>query len=449
MNIVIRPGSINHTNFRRLIHITLLLLFLHLTVLQQIIQAQFAGGDGTKENPYQITNWFGLDTLRYFTNTAGKGKFLQLMNDLDSTTEGYDIMVRDSNGTLVNDGMGWSPLCVSSSAVYGFSGNLDGKGYHVNDLQFNHNQFTYAGLFGIISENGTIKDLAVERATIKSLYSSGGLAGANSGTIINSSFSGTVSGNSNIGLLTGINRGLISNCYTCGVVGSISTNPQWIGGLVGLNDKNGIVSNCYAKANVSGFAYTGGLIGLDRGNIEYCYCTGTVSGTIYIGSLIGSSGGKYTSCFCDGPPAVGSTTTPDGIFVKTPEELKVRSTFTDWDFTLVWDIKTGDSISFPFLRTVPQEPPPGISKNNTRIILKSNLQRIPARLYAYKSGPILRLSNSFPHDTFFTLFDFYGRKIVSGALEGDVCTVGTLAKSSYILKIGENGNRCLITIVGK
>jgi hypothetical protein len=89
-----------------------------------------------------------------------------------------------------------------------------------------------------------------------------------------------------------------------------------IGGIVGYNSKD--ISNSYFVGSINGTKNTGGISGLDSGNIVSSYYSNSISG------LTNRNGeGKYVS------------------------ELKMKSTFVDWDFDNVWNID--EEKSFPSL----------------------------------------------------------------------------------------------------
>ena len=87
----------------------------------------------------------------------------------------------------------------------------------------------------------------------------------NLGTIRNVYSTATVTGQHNVGLITGYNNGLIDNTYNIGSVDG-QTN---IGGLVGLND--GQVTSGYSSSDVFGISNVGGVIGYSDGIVAYLY----------------------------------------------------------------------------------------------------------------------------------------------------------------------------------
>jgi hypothetical protein len=89
-----------------------------------------------------------------------------------------------------------------------------------------------------------------------------------------------------------------------------STADTIVGGLIGYDEFNGIIENCYSKANITvdaAGAYVGGLFGLSStGLIESCFSKGNVrattsSNSVYAGGLAGE-GLEITikNCFATG-----------------------------------------------------------------------------------------------------------------------------------------------------
>ena len=89
---------------------------------QQVFAAEntteFAGGDGTEGNPYQVSTAEQLDNVRnyldaYFIQTAD-------IDLTEATAEG---------GTFYNDGSGWSPIGTNRNTP--FAGSYDGGGHRI------------------------------------------------------------------------------------------------------------------------------------------------------------------------------------------------------------------------------------------------------------------------------------------------------------------------------
>jgi hypothetical protein len=171
-----------------------------------------------------------------------------------------------------------------------------------------------------ISESDVSLDVNISQPDISLNSYVGGIAGSNSGTIRQSSYSGTfylsfagVSPFANTGGIAGENTGTIETCYAAPVI-TINTDTTsgqhylYTGGLAGAN--TGTLRNSYAACEIgitvtttsagTKNIYSGGVAGSrgqsasSGGAIEKCYAAGSlqisINGTINSYDLIRSSG---------------------------------------------------------------------------------------------------------------------------------------------------------------
>jgi len=240
------------------------------------------------------------------------------------------------------------------------AGEFDGNGHKISGLNLDFDSVSAVGLFGYLAPGGEVTRLAVENANIAGNLSIGGIVGINYGSVSDSCFAGTITGEDYIGGLVAFSWGTVSSCYSTGSV----TGNQYIGGLVGLNE--GAVNDSYCTGSVIGDRAIGGLLGWNReGTVSMCYATGSVtpSGACHAG-LVCWNGGTIYSSFWD----TESTRQPtsNGGTGKTTAEMKRIATFSDtatdgldesWDITPVvagennaaytWNIVDGQT--YPFL----------------------------------------------------------------------------------------------------
>jgi len=115
------------------------------------------------------------------------------------------------------------------------------------------------------------------------------------------------------------------------------TGDDQVGGLVGYS-YFGTITQSYATGKVTGDDQVGGLVGHScLGTITQSYSTGKVTGEDQVGGLVGINyGGSVKKSYWD-------TQTSDqdsGVrgTGKTSAEMKVQTTYSDWDFTSVWNI---------------------------------------------------------------------------------------------------------------
>ena len=195
-----------------------------------------------------------------------------------------------------------APVSGDSTYVTGtFTGTFDGGGFTISGLT--------KPLFDVIdgdesSPDTTISDLTLVAAPVEGNPAVGGVTGQ--GILANDSIVGTVidnvhvsgevngSGLGTTGGLVGANGGTISNSSAIGNVGG--TND--VGGLVGAN--GGTISNSYATGDVTASeSYVGGLVGYSGGTITNSYATGDVDGTYMVGGLVGYSSGTITNSYAN------------------------------------------------------------------------------------------------------------------------------------------------------
>ena len=253
-------------------------------------------GDGSIENPYQISNadelyWFAAlvigDKSVSGITIANPKSCAKLMNDI-TVNEG----VLDASGNL-NSGkpfIEWTPI----GNQMPYSGTFDGQGHTVSGLYLDNTGTSYVGLFGI--NCGTIQNVGVVDSYFNGEDYVGGVCGMNwhDGT-------------------EGIMSVTISNCYNTGAV----NGRRYVGGVCGYNKistgddgKQALITDCYNTGKVSGYIGVGGVCGknypmLDYGNsstsIMNCYNTGAVSGDYYVGGVCGDN--SYDT-YIETPPSV-------------------------------------------------------------------------------------------------------------------------------------------------
>ncbi len=202
-----------------------------------------------------------------------------------------------------------------------FAGVFDGKDHEISGVTITESG-SNQGLFRYLQEDAVIKNLRIS-GEIKPSGSKGivgGLVGNNKGSIEHCHFSGTVKGDSNIGGLVGINEatGTISNAT---VKGSVTGN-HFTGGIVGQNlgtilkstnaaEINTAIADSvvnvegvnWAKINstenISAHTDTGGITGYSSGYIQDCINRGPVGYTYMgynVGGVVGRQSGYLSNC---------------------------------------------------------------------------------------------------------------------------------------------------------
>ena len=216
----------------------------------------------------------------------------------------------------------WTPVGTTSANSY--TGTFDGNNHTIRGLTVKGSD-EYAGLFGYIGKDGTVKNVKLADVKITSDYQYayvGGVAGNNDGAIENCSVSGSVSGNSTYNSVGGVVGyqwgGSITGCSSSATVQGTGS----VGGVAGQTNSGATLTACYSTGNVtlesnnSDNNYAGGVVGVNGSStLTACYATGSVTGTgtgsgsIYVGGVTGdNASGTLTACY----HAKGTVSGPDG-----------------------------------------------------------------------------------------------------------------------------------------
>ena len=254
---------------------------------------------------YEVYNAEGLKNIAELVNEEWKlGINITLTDNIDLT----DI--------------DWTPIGKDDNKAY--TGTFDGNGKTITGLTVT-GSYKYAGLFGDIDENGTVKNVVLEGVQITSDNSSGyagGVAGDSWGTIENCSVSGSVSGTTFAGGVVGSQwGGSITGCNSSATVKGVI----FAGGIAGETNSGASLTGCYATGDVTvendgtNNSHAGGVVGYNGGGtLTACYATGSVtgsgSGTIYVGGVTGSNNlGILTACYHAKGDVSGPTGTTGGV----------------------------------------------------------------------------------------------------------------------------------------
>ena len=271
--------------------------------------------------------------------------------------------------------------------------NISGNFPYANDLL----PVSIGGLIGVAHNNVTVMNShTTGDISIDISADVGGLVGTSRGiTITNSSATGNVStifqtyigfpaimGGSAGGLIGRIIawgdvvRAIITLSYTTGNV-----SGRWVGGLVGGQGQRAIleITNSYTTGDVFADPFNswnrgadaGGFVGSGNGIIlNNSYVGGIISATgeldIFVGGIAGRgqiipphpSSVYYNSEGTNIPLANASDFALrqlTGVKSVSSAELRIQSTFVDWDFEEIWGINPNINDGMPFLRAFHQE----------------------------------------------------------------------------------------------
>ena len=278
------------------------------------IATNYAGGSGTKSDPYQIATGEQLAKLVQDTDTAGK--YYKLTADILLN----DVSKENWKSDLPRE---WFAFITDTLT---FRGHLEGDGHVVRGLYLNQTPATqttyyFTGLLPVLGAGAVVRNVGVTDAELSSKGYVGAIAG-----------------------------------YSFGNAGD--TQPQ--------------ISGCYADSTVNLKGETaGGILGGGSltANFDNCYFTGKLNAaTAGLGNgIVGNfwaTNWKMINCYAVGYPMYRETFTPSicrnvygtveqyGITLLTLEQMTgeaARKNMAGFDWRLVW--KTTDGT--PVLKVIP------------------------------------------------------------------------------------------------
>ena len=254
---------------------------------------KFAGGTGTKDDPYRIENGEQLAKLAKDVSARNthKGEYFRLEKNVDLSAHRW-IPIGDYGGISYKH----------------FDGFLDGNCKTISGMVVDQSKDQQsAGLFGYIfnatkgNEVG-VKDLTIANAALyvdeSILADPNGFVSAGilvAGAMVNDGYKGT---------------GVFENISVSGTITVKATNgSNKIGGLIG-DDNRCIVRNCATDVTITGASNTGGMTGVSGDTtFENCTAKGRISGLWGLGGFVGyatTSNGNdkttestFTNCIAD------------------------------------------------------------------------------------------------------------------------------------------------------
>ena len=251
----------------------------------------------------------------------------ELVADLNFDTN--DSGDSDEGDAYWNDGRGWrpigQPLAMNRRFVSEpYQATFDGNGHVISNLFIARPDEGFIGLFGFIHvyrfNRAVIRNVGLTDVDVTGWRVTGSLAGRNSSLIEASYATGRVEAvastsenRSAAGGLVGQNgwsagsRGVIRNSFAAVAV---SADASAVGGLVGFMGSRSQVHASFATGSVESNNRSGGLVGINYGEVSTSYATGR--STVEFGStggLIAQNQGVIINSFATGRP---TPTLPDG-----------------------------------------------------------------------------------------------------------------------------------------
>jgi hypothetical protein len=275
--------------------------------------AQFAGGTGEPNDPYQIATAEQLIAVGADPNLLDKHFVLVADIDLDPNFPGGCVFTQP----VIAPCLGNSFTCSHGP----FVGSLDGNGHTIDHLTIRNEKAYYLGLIGQLGD-GTVRGVILENVSITGTQFLGGLTGLSTGLIQDCHVGGKVAGRDASGYIAGLvgaNSGRIARCHSSATV-TAGLYSHDIGGIAG--DNRGPISDCSATGDVSGARFLGGLVGTNyRTSISRCFAVGTVRSpqrSYNQGGLVGANlSGSISCCWASGEVLAGENGTEIGGLVGT------------------------------------------------------------------------------------------------------------------------------------
>ena len=232
------------------------------------------------------------------------------------------------NDITINNENNWDPIGFVTRNDDGeieknnsYEGNFNGNNKTIKGLHIDKKE-DGVGLFGVVGEKGTIRDLTIAGSYIKGVNCVGGIAGVNLGEIENCKNKNDVivEGEECIGGNVGLNEGgKIENCSNEGKVkgkkcigGNVAANFN-IGGVCEEREDGsvtftelhmGIIKLCNNKGTIEGDINegenVGGNVGENEGEVNECNNIGSVSGGCHVGGNAGTNKGTIIRCENEG-----------------------------------------------------------------------------------------------------------------------------------------------------
>jgi len=289
---------------------------------------------------------------------------LDELQSIDDDPDGEYVLGNDIDASETAD--------ADFSPIRDFSGEFDGDGHTISELTIERAESSEVGLFGNVTEEGTVRNVSIEAVDVIGEDETGGLVGINEGTVEVVSVSGDVEGDSEIGGLVGDNNGQIEQAYATtrvdgrrnvgGLVGDndgsieqvyatgLVEGEERVGGLVGENGFSGVIRDTYSLAEVVGKDTVGGLVGRQRNDVETSFAAEIVAGESSVGGFAGGQSDEEIDCYWDVETTGLERTAGDasGLGTDEMEGDTAQESLEGFDFEVegIWETVDGE---FPVL----------------------------------------------------------------------------------------------------
>ncbi len=270
----------------------------------------FVKGDGSKENPFEISS---AAQLAHINGHLGSH------------------FIQTGNVDIAADSAFASGFPMIASGGSPFTGTYDGNGYAISGLRIS----SAGESVGLFAENtGTVRNVHVTSGDVRSTSTQRAFAGG----VVGLNYDG----------------GLVEACANGATVSAESSS--YAGGVVGYN-YGAKIRNTYNYAKISGTANVGGITGVNRDSatISNSYNVGTISASMDSGSIVGlNSSATLTNCYyLSGTAAAGIGSGEGNVIEKTSDEMSASQMASDLGGgeDSPWTASTSNQYTYPVLRT--------------------------------------------------------------------------------------------------
>lgn len=312
------------------------------TVWNGSVAASFAGGDGTENDPYQISNGSHLAYLAQEANAGNSfgGEYFVLTNDIvlnegDATTWGTSAPANalDPIGVWKSGFAGYfdghdhtiSGLYQNGSGNMGLFGNLGGGAVITNLALINTYVKSSAGESGALvgqTDRSSEDEILIENVYVEAyVYCGGNCVGGIIGNLSNSESGGFTHGTVTLSKVTFVGE-VESTNYVAGLIGDARNVVFEIYDCL-------VFADIYAK-NSSGYA--AGFVARSNNNLTLLGANYDqfVSNSIFAGGSVGAKSGSNTRTFVS---SANSTKKPGAYYcytpITSPGTMKNSDTFVD------------------------------------------------------------------------------------------------------------------------
>lgn len=289
----------------------------------------FAGGSGTEDNPYLISNGAQLALVNEY---HGQHAYFKLSADiyLNDTTDWKDWTAQSGPTNI------WTPICVGEEGK--FYGVLDGDGHTVYGMYISEpTDREQVALISYAGNGAVIKNLSIMESSVFGGEKIAALLGKGyNASVINCHNGGNVTGT---GMETGglishvYDECLVRDCSNSGTVRNVNDTYTDVNaairtaGIVGFAMNASVIENCVNTGHISSYAsQIGGIVGQgfgvtvtgceNRGLVEILYSEGHTPDEI--AGIVGSAGDEIVIADCSNYGTVrGYATRIGGIFGST------------------------------------------------------------------------------------------------------------------------------------